>query len=498
MSAVPPATASRGPAVLLLDSASAHLFRADRADRPVRAVASLALDDTGDGRNADLAGALAERLGPFLVEHGVTTVAVGLPVAWTEQLVLETPPLRGLDLLGLVQRDVARQSHLPANDLLLAHVDEGSKAGSSTTLRLVSAARESAVLALVQGLSRHRVAVSSVVAAPLVALLRAIDELVATDGSDTDARAIVFARRFGFAVAVHVGSRVVQLRVLGVSVPTDPEHLATVLTEEVRRSCMYFRERNRGQDVCSVRVVGHVPTDPDGVRAALEQGLGMPASIDASDGADHPLEAQAILAMARNRRSKSLELLPPELGHRRAGRLRGLAAAALVLATIGSAGFTAKRCGDEARHTASEVARIESDRRALEADVARHAEVLADVQEHIARRDLVQQLVNERMDLAAIMAELATVVPEIARITSIRSRSFEGESAVVDIMGRVAAGDFEADECVHALMSRLTQDLGARCRLIELSAMSVERSEQFEFVVEAEWPREGEVLDESP
>ncbi|MBK6939372.1 MAG: hypothetical protein IPH13_04070 [Planctomycetes bacterium] len=500
MSAVPPAAGSNGTAVLLLESGRADLFVADRRGRSLRPLAALETGDCGDGRNSDAAHALAQRLAPFLTEHRVTRVAIGLPVAWTEQLVLETPPLRGLDLLGLIQREVVRQTHLSANDLLMAYIDEGPapKGDSRTILRLVSGVHEAAVLALVRELARHRIAVISVAAAPLVALLHAIDEFAKRSGDDAEPEVIVLARRFGFAVGVHVGRRVVQLRVLGVAVPEDPEHLATVLTEEIRRSCMFFREKTRGQDVRAVHLVGHVPSDVDGVRGSLERTLGMPVVVDACDGADRTLEAHAMLSLATRRGPTRLELLPAELGHRHAGRLRGLAAAALVLATLGVAGITAQRCGNETRHTEAEIARIAEDRFQLEDDLARHATAVAAVQQHIVRRDVVQQLVGERLDLAATLAELSAAVPDIAAITAVRSRDFQGESAVVEVHGRVAAGDFEADECVHALMAHMTQRLGARCRLIELSPLAIEHNEAFEFVFEAEWPREGEELDESP
>lgn len=500
MSTEPPVAGTHGPVVLLLEGGRADLFATDRRTRHLRCLGSLDLGDTGDGRNPDAARSLAERLAVWLSGHGVTTVAIGLPVAWTEQLVLETPPLRGLDLLGLIQREVVRQTHLPANDLLLAHVDEGSsaKTDSRATLRLVSGARESSVVALVGELARRHIAVVSVAAAPLVALMHAIEDHASSSGADTEPQAIVLARRFGFAVGIHIGRRVVQLRVLGVTVPSDPDHLATVLTEEVRRSCMYFRERSRGADVRSVRVVGHVPSEIESVRSALEQALGMPTLIDACDGADKTLEASAMLTLAARRKLTRLELLPPELGHRRAGRLRGLAAAALVLATIGAAGITAKRCADETGRIQAEIARITADRSDLEADLAKHAEALARAQAHVARRDQVQALLSDRLDLAATLAELAGELPDIACITAVRSRNIHGESAVVEIHGRVAAGDFEADECVHTLMAHMTQKLGANCRLIELSAVSIAHDEEFEFVIEAEWPVAGEQTDESP
>lgn len=500
MSAATSAVRIHGPEVLLLENGCADLFAADGRDHRVHPIGSLELGDTGDGRNPDAAAALAARLAAFLTEHRVTRVAIGLPVAWTEQLVLETPPLRGLDLLGLIQREVVRETHLPPNDLLLAHVDEGvrAKADSRATLRLVSGVRESVVLALVREFARHRIAVVSVAAAPLVALLHAIEEFASHSGTDAEPQAIVLARRFGFAVGVHIGRHVVQLRMLGVTVPSDPEHLATVLTEEVRRSCMFFRERSRGQDVRAVRIVGHVPFHGDGVRAALEQALGLPVALDACDGADRTLEASAMLTLAARRKLTHLELLPSELGHRRAGRLRGIAAAALVLATIGVAGITAKRCGDETDRIQAEIARIATDRLELEADLAKHARALEAARAHVARRDQVQALLGDRLDLAATLAELAGELPDVAAITAVRSRNFQGESPVVEVHGRVAAGDFEADECVHSLMAHMTRKLGANCRLIELSAVSVAHDEEFEFVFEAEWPVEGESTDESP
>lgn len=499
MSAVPPAAGVHGPAVLLIENGAATLFTVDRRERRLGRRATFVLGDTGDGRSSDAARALGERLAPMLAENGIAKLALGLPVAWTEQVVLETPPLRGLDLLGLVQREVVRQTHLPSNDILLAHVDEGAsaKSDSRTSLRLVSAARESAVLALVHELARRGIAVVSVAAAPLIALLHAIDEFAHTAGVESEPQAIVLARQFGFAVGVHVGRRVVQLRVVGVSVPSDPESLATVLTEEVRRSCMFFRERSRGQDVRSVHVVGHVASDAESVRKTLEAALGMPAIVDACDGADLTLEAHAMLALATRRKFTHLELLPTELGRRHAGKLRGFAAVALVLTTIGLSGLTAKRCGDEARHTQSEVTRIAAERMALEGEVARHADAMVAVQEHITRRDYVQTVITERVDLAAFLAEISSAMPGIARITAVRARGCDGEDPVVEVHGCVAAGDFESDECVHTLMAHVTRELGASCRLIELSAAPHGRDERFEFVFEAAWAGSEEDVDES-
>lgn len=454
-----------GPLALLVDARAIHLLagagRTGGGGPELLGTASVAADLADD----EALPALADAARGLLEGLSAPRITLGLAGHWLDHLLVESPALRGVDAVALVQREVLSHTSLPHDDLTFAEAVLPALGQEATrrrrnVRRLVAAARESRLLDLARSVRRTGIAVAGIFSATALALTRFIRE--SSGAGAAEPTALVYLRRDGFAIAVHEGLHLHQFRPVSVALPEAVADLALALSEELRRSSIFFRECTQGRNVARARILGRFAGDGQELARQVARDSGLETLLDggcAPDGDLH-LEARALLE-ARDRLSRGeLDLLPREVSVRRRAFQAAAAGAVLVAGLLLATAHAFELLGGkiiEGEQLAVELDEMEAslwpEQQAYDAATAR-------TQTYVRRRDDLRRLVAGSVDHGALLERLAGSVPPDLRIETLTVESRVAGPRVLSIEGRVASDEWEFDRHLARFVEALHNDLG--------------------------------------
>lgn len=409
--------------VLHTGNARSSLVAVPPAPASPERLASASIPAPGPEAGPEAVEEFAEALASAFAEAAAgRPVVLAPPESWIEHRLLETPKLRRLDALGLVQREVAETTTIDPADLLLGEALFRSGGGRGRKrvriVRAIAASAASRLVGLARALGRRGLDVVSVRSGAASFLLGALEESIRSKGADRP-RAFVLLRGDGLALLVADGPIPRQLRVLDVRLPEDPDGLVGALSEELRRSSVFFRESHHGRDVEEAFLFGSVATDPDELAGGIQAATGIDVTPELSPDepdADVLLEAAAVARADRTLGRGALELLPEEERTRRRLAFR----VGATLAAVGAGAVLVlgahRRLQADALSARESLARIEQTISSLEPVEEQRdewAHLLAAFEE---RRDALGEILAASPRPAQLLARLAASLPADLRI----------------------------------------------------------------------------------
>ncbi|MBI4882401.1 MAG: hypothetical protein HY812_22470 [Planctomycetes bacterium] len=441
-----------------------------RGKGPPRILGAVEAEESEDPASVAHADRLAAAALRLAGKAGARGVVLGLPVSWTEHRVIETPAVRGIDATAVVLREVVKLTQLPKDDLLFAESVEviaptdAQERRGRTALRLVSAVRESLVLGLVQRLAVHGVRVISVCSAPAALLVRLMRQpgRARQAARSTGAAAFLLLRRDGFALALCEGARLHQFRLVGVTLPPEPENLGSALAEEVRRSAVFFRETQKGRELQSLTVLGRYAGDHDLLARLVRESTGIETIVDeaCSEDADALLEAGAAADLHDARGKGDQELLPREVSRRRSSNLTAALCGLLILGVIGASGLVARGLASVAGHSRARLFELGGMQPALDT-METHFEILTlRAETFLERKTQLGALLDSRLDQGRLLLGISLAVPPEVHLREVKITSDLGAELAVEIDGCVASSQWEFEPYVARFQEALLKEIG--------------------------------------
>lgn len=399
----------------------------------------------------------------ILPEGAPQSIVIGLPGPWLEHITLSTPRLKGLDEISFLLREVTKRTSLPVDDVLFCHrsVETGISSKKEEISRLVVATREAPLMALVDRFAADGITVEFV-GSSCASLLTKIPVTAPAEGSSTNEPEILFhAQRGGFSFTLRIGPRIVQYRAASIEMPEDLAELGTVIAEEVRRAIIYFREKHRGREIRSLRILGVRSTDSEALADTIQRALGLEVSIENSIDAE-PIgfeDALGLVAESHDPRT-TMNLIP--IGERdRNGHKRRLApvvfSSALGVAALVAFGWMMHK---QTKEVVDQVSEVRSSVETYANVRAQHSSLSTRLDSVERAKEALTRVSKVQIPLPKVIAALSGSVPDKCQILRVNCSSPPNGESKVQIVGMFVDSYWELDGLLDSLMRDLNRRTG--------------------------------------
>ncbi len=484
--------------VLIIDPERVAWVRCDDDGSNSRILATAQLPRTVESASADNARAVAEAAVACRPKDASGEVAVALPTSWCEYLILAPPPLRGLDRTSYLLREVTKKSSLPIEDVTFIEfdprgrstsaLDKASKARGKSYSRLVIATKEGPILALSEALASKGFIATSITAgaaAPLACELKRAGARTESDANEA-LQVVFLVRRDGFAICLHAGGEVIQIRVVAVDLPSDIDLLADTIAEETRRSTVSAREKHWSRKLGRVRVLGRFAGNREELQRSVEAKTGLQTTLaDSMDSESDRLEEAASIAALHGSATMPLDLLPkhtsrPTLHIGRIALAGGLSG--VLLAGLIGVSHVIDEDSDntQAYLDRSTDAGLASERAQSECgDYLRRVDLVAGFQKVVA------SLQENHLDAGRIVRALASVIGPDCQVTRLSCSSLVGGQLSIRVTGRFIDSFWPYETNLERLVGDLRRISGLSFTAITDEAIQFNEEYQ-DFVLEAQ------------